>query len=107
MEGIVLGILGIEGMLGNGGRVGNFGILGIVAGFGSGGNVGFGSGGNVGFGNVGNVGCCGIPGTEGRGGNVGNCNRLRAASPSLMEANARATKKANMKQLLEAILGLC
>ncbi|KAL9418412.1 hypothetical protein AB3S75_041261 [Citrus x aurantiifolia] len=104
MEGIVLGILGIEGMLGNGGRVGIFGILGIVVGFGSGGNVGFGSGGNVGFGNVG---CCGIPGTEGRGGNVGNCNRLRAASPSLMEANAKATKKANMKQLLEAILGLC
>ncbi|XP_006423766.2 nucleolar protein 10 [Citrus clementina] len=107
MEGIVLGILGIEGMLGNGGRVGIFGLVGIVVGFGSGGNVGFGSGGNVGFGNVGNVGCCGIPGTEGRGGNVGNCNRLRAASPSLMEANARATKKANMKQLLEAILGLC
>lgn len=91
IEGIVVGILGNEGMLGSGGGVGILGILGI--------------GGTLGIG--GNVGCCGIPGIEGKGGNVGNRIRWRAASPSSTEANAKATNKAKTKQLVEAILWCC
>lgn len=59
IEGVVVGILGIEGKLGSGVGVGIFGIVGI--------------GGMLGIG--GNVGCCGIPGIEGKGVNFGDCIR--------------------------------
>lgn len=97
IKGIVVGILGIEGMLGRGGNV-NLGRVGIVGILGSGGNAaGFGKDGCV----VGNVGC-GSVGMEGKG---GNCNRWRAARPTSMEENVKATKKATMiPYLLEAIL---
>jgi hypothetical protein len=42
MEGIVVGMVGIEGMLGSGGKV-TFGIAGIVGRLGSGGSGGLGS----------------------------------------------------------------
>ncbi|KAF2294577.1 hypothetical protein GH714_012747 [Hevea brasiliensis] len=76
-QGIVVGILGIEGKLGNGGRV-TFGAVGMVGKLGSGGRVGLGKESCV-VGEIGNVGCgrAGILGngdfdklgTEGKGGN--------------------------------------
>ena len=95
MEGIVVGMLGIEGMLGNGGNV-SLGTEGIVVGMlGIGGNVGLGSDGCV----VGKVGC----GSVGMVGMFGICSRLRAAKPTSMPENDKAMKKANMKHLKVAI----
>lgn len=101
-------------MLGRGGIL-SFGREGMVGIEGSGGNVGFGKDGCV----VGNVGC-GSVGTEGKGGNAdglgkfgnvgkgGNCNRWRAASPISMDENiVKATKKAEIKHLLDAIVRYC
>ncbi|KAF2294196.1 hypothetical protein GH714_008146 [Hevea brasiliensis] len=109
MEGIAVGILGIEGMLGSGGKV-TFGTAGRVAKLGSGGRVGLGwvvgKVGNVGwgrFGIVGNGGSVGIGklGIEGKG---GNCKRLRAAKLISMLENDKAVKKARMKLLKEATI---
>ncbi|KAJ9175194.1 hypothetical protein P3X46_013772 [Hevea brasiliensis] len=111
MEGIVVGISGIEGKLGNGGRV-TFGAVGMVGKLGSGGRVGLGKEGCV-VGEIGNVGC-GRAGIVGNGGNVdfdklgtegkgGNCKRLRAAKPISALENEKTTKKEMMKQLKEAI----
>lgn len=102
----------MEGKLGRGGRV-SFGTeLGTV------GNAGLGKDGCV-VGNVGNVGC-GSVGIEGKGGNAdglgkfgnvgkgGNCNRWRAASPISMDENiVKATQKAEIKHLLDAIVRCC
>ncbi|KAF5743932.1 hypothetical protein HS088_TW08G00520 [Tripterygium wilfordii] len=100
MEGMVVGMLGIEGMLGNGGNVtlGRVGILGIL---GNGGRVGIGKDGCV-VGRVGIVGC-GSDGIVGRGGKFGICKRLRAARPMSMLENANAMKKAINKYLQQAI----
>ena len=72
IEGIVVGIVGIEGMVGkvvgSGGNV-SFGIEGMVGMLGSGGSVALGKGGWV-VGKDGNVGC-GMVGRDGKGGIVG------------------------------------
>jgi hypothetical protein len=57
MEGIVVGMVGIEGMLGSGGKV-TLGIAGIVGRLGSGGSVGLGSVGLGKFGREGKLGNC-------------------------------------------------
>ncbi|KAJ9174953.1 hypothetical protein P3X46_013546 [Hevea brasiliensis] len=112
MEGIAVGILGIEGMLGSGGKV-TFGTAGRVGKLGSGSRVGLGwvvgKVGNVGcgrFGIVGNGGSVGIGklGTEGKG---GNCKRLQAAKLISMLENDKGMKKARMKLLKEAINTIC
>ncbi|EEF39720.1 conserved hypothetical protein [Ricinus communis] len=111
IEGIVVGIVGIEGMLGNGGKV-TFGRVGMVGKLGSEGSVGLGREGWV----VGNVGC-GRDGILGSGGNVGFgklgtegnggiCKRFRAASPTSMPENAKAIKKTKRKFLKVAMLHL-
>ncbi|KAF5733268.1 glycine alanine and asparagine-rich protein-like [Tripterygium wilfordii] len=61
MEGMVVGMLGIEGMLGNGGNV-TFGIVGILGILGSGGRDGRGSDGIVGIVGCGSDGIVGIVG---------------------------------------------
>ncbi|CAK7323543.1 unnamed protein product [Dovyalis caffra] len=102
IEGIVVGIEGIDGMLGSGGKV-TFGTVGMVGKLGSGGNVGLGRDGWV-VGKVGNVGLVGKGGnvglgkfgTEGRG---GNWRRWRAAKATLMLEKAKAMEKAKMKHL--------
>ncbi|EEF39724.1 conserved hypothetical protein [Ricinus communis] len=113
MEGIVVGMVGIEGMLGNGGKV-TFGSVGMLGRLGSGGIVGLGREGWI-VGKVGNVGCgrvgilgnggivgFGKFGTEGKG---GICSRLRAANPTSMLENDNTTKKAvRLKELKEAIM---
>ena len=96
MEGIVVGIVRIEGMLGNGGKV-SFGRVGMMGKLGSGESVGLGREGWV----VGNVGC-GRFGILGNGGNGGICRRLREL---IQHVNANTTKKAvRMEQLKEAII---
>nr|TKS07013.1 hypothetical protein D5086_0000117220 [Populus alba] len=99
-EGIVVGIVGSEGMLGNGGKL-TFGTLGMVGKLGRGGKaVGLGRDGwvvgRVGMaGKGGNVGL-GIFGTGGRG---GNWRRWRAAKATSMPEAAKARDKAKMKHL--------
>ncbi|CAK7323544.1 unnamed protein product [Dovyalis caffra] len=111
MEGIVVGIVGSEGMLGNGGKV-TFGMLGMAGKLGSGGSVGLGRDGWV-VGKVGNVGW-GRVGIVGKGGKVGFgkfgavgrggvCRRWRAAKETWTFENDKAMKKARMKHLKEAI----
>ncbi|KAF2320521.1 hypothetical protein GH714_027956 [Hevea brasiliensis] len=99
IEGIVVGIVGMEGMLGSGGKV-TWGTAGMVGRLGSGGSVGLGNGGNVGLGKEGTVGL-GKFGTKGRG---DNCRRWRAATATLMLENDKAMKSTRMKKLKEAIL---
>ena len=100
MEGIVVGMVGSEGMVGIGGKV-NLGIDGLVGKFGSGGSsVGLGSegkgDGSVGLGKVGTTGKFGIEG-------VVVCKRLRAAKLMLM-LMLKTTKKAKMNHLLDAMM---
>ena len=128
IEGIVVGIVGMEGMVGkvvgSGGNV-SFGIEGMVDMLGSGGSVAFGKDGNVGCGIVGRDGKGGIEGLdrvgsdEGKGGNVGFgrlgitgvvgteggavSKRRRAARLTSMLENESRTKRDKMKQLQEAI----
>ena len=105
MEGIVVGIVGSEGMFGIWGKL-NCGIDGIVGKLGSDGivvgNGSVGKGGNgVGLGKVGKVGTTGTVGIEG----VVVCKRLRAAKLRLMLDNTlKTTKKAKMKNLLDAMI---
>ena len=94
MEGIVVGIVGSEGMFGSGGRCAGLGSDGWVVGIGS-----VGKGGNgVGLGKVGTTGTVGIEG-------VVVCKRLRAAKLRLMLDNMlKTTKKAKMNHLLDAMM---
>ena len=128
IEGIVVGIVGIEGMVGKVvGRGGNvsFGIEGMAGMLGSGGSVALGKDGNVGCGIVGrdgkggNVGLGRVGSDEGKGGNVGFgrlgitgvvgtegeavSKRRRAARLTSMLENDSRTKRDKMKQLQEAI----
>ena len=102
MEGIVVGIVGSEGMFGIWGKL-NRGIDGMVGKLGSDGivvgNGSVGKGGNgVGLGKVGTTGTVGIEG-------VVVCKRLRAAKLRLMLDNTlKTTKKAKMKNLLDAMI---
>ena len=102
MEGIVVGIVGSEGMFGILGKL-NCGIDGMVGKLGSDGivvgNGSVGKGGNgVGLGKVGTTGTVGIEG-------VVVCKRLRAAKLRLMLDNTlKTTKKAKMKNLLDAMI---
>ena len=102
MEGIVVGIVGSEGMFGILGKL-NCGIDGMVGKLGSDGivvgNGSVGKGGNgVGLGKVGTTGTVGIEG-------VVVCKRLRAAKLRLMLDNTlKTTKKATMKNLLDAMI---
>jgi hypothetical protein len=118
MEGIVVGIVGKEGMVGSGGKL-KFGIdVGMVGKLGNGGSVGLGSDGWV----VGKVGCvgCGNVGIAGKGGSVGLgkvgttgkvgiegtvvCKRWRAAKLMFMLEKLKTMKKAKMKHLREGAI---
>ncbi|KAI4296427.1 hypothetical protein L6164_036385 [Bauhinia variegata] len=106
MGGIVVGIVGIEGMFGsevagNGGKV-TLGAVGKGGMLGRGGSVGFGRDGIVG-----NGGTLPSVGIGGKGGNLGKlgaaglvvCRRWRAAVPVLMLEKQMAMAKAKMKDL--------
>ncbi|KAJ6696830.1 hypothetical protein OIU85_003207 [Salix viminalis] len=120
MEGIVVGIVGSEGMFGNGGKV-TFGRLGMVGKLGSGGNVGLGrdgwvvgrvgmagKGGNVGLGRdgwvVGRVGMVGKGGTDGSG---GNWRRWRAATATLMPEKTKRKGESDDEELERSHGCLC
>jgi hypothetical protein len=115
IEGIVVGIVGKEGMVGSGGKL-KFGIdVGMVGKLGNGGSVGLGSDGWV----VGKVGC-GKVGIAGKGGSVGLgkvgttgkvgvegtvvCKRWRAAKLMFMLEKLKTMKKAKMKHLWEGAI---
>ncbi|KAI4299143.1 hypothetical protein L6164_032631 [Bauhinia variegata] len=118
IEGIVVGIVGMEGMFGsevagNGGKV-TFGAVGKLGMFGRGGRVGLSKDGlvvgSVGCGRdgmVGNGGTLPNVGIGGKGGNLGKlgaaglvaCRRLRAAMPMLMPEKEITMVKAKMKDL--------
>jgi len=115
MEGIVVGIVGKEGMVRIGGKL-KFGIdVGMVGKLGNGGSVGLGSDGWV----VGKVGC-GKVGIAGKGGSVGLgkvgttgkvgiegtvvCKRWRAAKLMFMLEKLKTMKKAKMKHLREGAI---